>query len=77
MPVSHLTVNYRQGDPEGTDEAVASRPLREGRGRAYLESKDSAGLLHGAPTEEAVIAEAVGEWAANSGRPSQRSALSG
>jgi hypothetical protein len=65
MPVSHLTVNYRQGDPEGTHEAVASRLLREGRGRAYLESKDSAGLLHVAPTEEAAIAEAVGEWAAN------------
>jgi hypothetical protein len=63
MPVSHLTVNYRQGDPEGTHEAVAS--LREGRGRAYLESKDSAGLLHVAPTEEAAIAEAAGEWAAN------------
>jgi hypothetical protein len=65
MPVSHLTVNYRQGDPEGTHEAVASRLLREGRGRAYLESKDSAGLLHVAPTEQAAIAEAVGEWAAN------------
>jgi hypothetical protein len=65
MPVSHLTVNYRQGDLEGTHEAVASRLLREGRGRAYLESKDSAGLLHVAPTEEAAIAEAVGEWAAN------------
>jgi hypothetical protein len=65
MPVSHLTINYRQGDPEGNHEAVASRLLREGRGRAYLESKDSAGLLHVAPTEEAAIAEAVGEWAAN------------
>jgi conjugative relaxase-like TrwC/TraI family protein len=68
MPVSHLTVNYRQGDPEGTHEAAASRLLREGRGRAYLESKDSAGLLHVAPTEEAAIVEAVGEWAANVAR---------
>jgi hypothetical protein len=68
MPVSHLTVNYRQGDPEGTHEAMASRLLRDGRGRAYLESKDSAGLLHVAPTEETVIAEAVGEWAANVAR---------
>jgi len=65
MPVSHLTINYRQGDPEGSHEAVASRLLREGRGRAYLESKDSAGLLHVAPSEEAAIAESVDEWAAN------------
>jgi hypothetical protein len=65
MPVSHLTINYRQGDLEGTHEAVASRLLREGRGRAYLESKDSAGLLHVAPTEEAAITEAVGEWVVN------------
>jgi hypothetical protein len=65
LPISHLTVNYRQGDPEGTHEAVASRLLREGRGRAYLESKDAAGLLHIAPTEDQAIAEAVSEWAAN------------
>ena len=65
MPASHLTVNYRQGDLEGTHEAMASRLLREGRGRAYLESKDAAGLLHIAPTEDEAITEAVGEWAAN------------
>jgi conjugative relaxase-like TrwC/TraI family protein len=65
MPASHLTVNYRQGDPEGTHEAMASRLLREGRGRAYLESKDAAGLLHIAPTEDAAITGAVSEWAAN------------
>ena len=71
MPASHLTVNYRQGDLEGTHEAMASRLLREGRGRAYLESKDAAGLLHITPTEDAAITEAVGEWAANleSGAP--------
>jgi hypothetical protein len=71
MPSSQLTVNYRQGDLEGTHEAMASRLLREGRGRAYLESKDAAGLLHIAPTEDEAITEAVGEWAANlaSGAP--------
>jgi hypothetical protein len=65
MPASHLTINYRQGDAEGTHEAMASRLLREGRGRAYLESKDSIGLLHITPTEEQAVAEAVGEWATN------------
>jgi hypothetical protein len=72
MPTSQLTVNYRQGDLEGSHEAMASRLLREGRGRAYLESKDAAGLLHIAPTEDEAITEAVGEWAANlaSGAPS-------
>ena len=65
MPTTQLTVNYRQGDPEGTHEAMASRLLREGRGRAYLESKDAAGLLHIASTEDEAITEAVGEWAAN------------
>ena len=71
MPTSQLTVNYRQGDLEGTHEAMASRLLREGRGRAYLESKDAAGLLHIAPTEDEALTEAVGEWAANlaSGAP--------
>jgi conjugative relaxase-like TrwC/TraI family protein len=71
VPASHLTVNYRQGDPEGTHEAMASRLLREGRGRAYLETKDAAGLLHIAPTEDAAMTEAVSEWAANlaSGAP--------
>jgi hypothetical protein len=75
MPVGHLTVNYRQGDPEGTHEAAASRLLREGRGRAYLESKDAAGLLHVAPTEEAAIAESVGEWAANVARSARTPAI--
>ena len=65
MPASHLTINYRQGDPEGTHEAMASRLLREGRGRAYLESKDAAGLLHIAPTEDQAITEAVNEWGLN------------
>jgi len=74
MSTRHLTINYRQGDPEGTHEAVASRLLREGRGRAYLESKDSAGLLHVAPIEEAAIAESVGEWAANVARDGEGAA---
>jgi hypothetical protein len=65
IPASHLTVNYRQGDPEDTHEAVASRLLREGRGRAYLEAKDAAGLLHIAPTEDEAVVDAVAEWAAN------------
>jgi ATP-dependent exoDNAse (exonuclease V) alpha subunit len=73
MPTSQLTVNYRQGDLEGTHEAMASRLLREGRGRAYLESKDAAGLLHIAPTEDEALTEAVDEWAANlaSGAPAR------
>ena len=71
LPSSHLTVNYRQGDPEGTHEAMASRLLRDGRGRAYLESKDAAGLLHISPTEEQAIREAVGEWAESLARGEQ------
>jgi conjugative relaxase-like TrwC/TraI family protein len=59
LPVCQLTVNYRQGEPEGAHEAQASGLLREGRGHDYLALKKAAGRLHIDPTLEASILHAV------------------
>ncbi len=67
LPVAQLTVNYRQGQPEGTHEAVASQLLREGRGDEYLGLKKAAGRLHIDSTLEASILHAVEDWGADIG----------
>jgi conjugative relaxase-like TrwC/TraI family protein len=64
LPVAQLSVNYRQGEPEGAHEAVASALLRDGRGDEYLAMKQAAGRLHVDPTLEASILHAVDDWGA-------------
>ncbi len=62
LPVSELTINYRQGEPAGAHEAVGSRLLREGRGDEYLALKQAIGRLHVDATLEGSIVHAVDDW---------------
>lgn len=62
LQTAYLSINYRQGDPEGVA-ARASRLAREGRGYEYFQLKDKAGQLRYAETLDASVSQALGDWA--------------